>query len=616
MSTPERSFALAVVMLCALTVILYWTGLGRTPLYGIGEAREALEVQEELLRGEWILPMRNGTELPSKPPMFHWLAGVVAQTTGRFDEFALRAPSAALATVTVLLVFWLGRRKWGTAAGIYAAVMLATSFEWVRTARSARVDMTLTACLTAAFVSFDAIVSRPRPSTAALVAWYVSLALGALAKGPVGILLPVMVAAAYLWVRRDWGRLREMRLLPGCLVAFLPPLAWYVAATVRGGEAFLYKQVLVENLRRFFGWQTDPGTPPHGPLYVLPALLSGFAPWSLLLIPVVVQAYRERRTLRTSPSLHPLLWLGLILIFFAVAAGKRAAYVLPVYPAAALLCGALWSGLDDASTRLPPAVDRARVSVAVVVSVVVLLFAAALVGELAGATPLEFVRPWLHRRDQANLALVRDAIRAHGRVVLGFALVATPLALFLAPAVRQRRWRVVFGIIVGIVGAGSLVASQVIHPRLAEPRSFKSFMAAVRGVVRGGDELVFHRHFDYGAVFYWGERIPLLEDAFSGGSPDRRRYALVWQRDWEALAAGARAPGEVLLSSAPVRDDQFGQLLLVRRPESAEGRRWGAEEQRIGNQSYEEPRRQPPAATSASTRSRMSSRMARTRSMG
>jgi hypothetical protein len=179
---------------------------------------------------------------------------------------------------------------------------------------------------------------------------------------------------------------------------------------------------------------------------------------------------------------------------------------------------------------------------------------------------LDIVRPLLHRRDQANLVLVREVIRADQRVVVGFALVAVPLAVLLAPAVRRRRWRVVFAIVVGLVVSVSVVASHAIQPRLARPRSFEAFMTAVRRVVPVDEAIVFHRRFDYGAVFYWGDRIPVLEDALTVSAGERPRFALVWQRDWELLAVDAKAPVEVLLSSAPARDDLRGHLLLVRVP--------------------------------------------------
>ena len=73
-------------------------GLGRVPFYTKGEPREAVQVWEEVHGGEWVLPMRNGHDLPSKPPLFHWLAGISSLAFGGVDEFSVRFPSAALAT--------------------------------------------------------------------------------------------------------------------------------------------------------------------------------------------------------------------------------------------------------------------------------------------------------------------------------------------------------------------------------------------------------------------------------------------------------------------------------------------------------------------------------------
>jgi hypothetical protein len=304
---------------------------------------------------------------------------------------------------------------------------------------------------------------------------------------------------------------------------------------------------------------------------VIPALFSGFAPWSLLLIPVAIQAWRDRQDLRTSPRLLPLLWLGLILVFFALAAGKRAAYLLPVYPAAALLCGAVWNDLADASVRLPVAVERALFPLGVMVSLLVLLFVAALVEEASFLTPLDVLRPLLHPRDQANLVLVREVIRADPRLVFGFAFVATPLAILLVPAVWWRRWGMVLGIVAAFVVSVSTVATRVIQPRLEGPRSFKFFMAGVRDAVPPGETVVFYRHFDYGAVFYWGDRIPVREDVLTPRADGGTRYVLVWQRDWEALPDEAKASMDALLSSTPARDDQWGRLLLVRVAGASQG---------------------------------------------
>src|SRR5262245_14773590 len=72
------------------------------------EGGEALVVREIIHSGNWILPLRNGVEIPSKPPLYHWLAALVAKFTHQLDEFSVRFPSALIGTLGVLLT-WLTR---------------------------------------------------------------------------------------------------------------------------------------------------------------------------------------------------------------------------------------------------------------------------------------------------------------------------------------------------------------------------------------------------------------------------------------------------------------------------------------------------------------------------
>src|SRR5215475_13260798 len=135
-------------LLCAL---LYLWGLGMLPFYTKGEPREATVVWEIYTSGEWILPLRNGHIIPSKPPLFHWLGTLLSLACGGMSELTIRLPSALLSIVGVLLTYVTGVSLWGVEAGLIAALILATSFEWVRAATTARVDMTLTVCMVIAF---------------------------------------------------------------------------------------------------------------------------------------------------------------------------------------------------------------------------------------------------------------------------------------------------------------------------------------------------------------------------------------------------------------------------------------------------------------------------------
>src|SRR5262249_18006759 len=144
------------------------------------------------------------------PPLFHWLGALSAKALGRVDEFTVRLPSALLGLGGVLLTYALGARFWGVEAGGTAALILATNFEWWRTAVDARVDMTLTFCLVAAFLWFLVLYhDRPEGGGHALLFAFL-LGLATLAKGPVGVLLPSLTVGSFLWLR---GELRFVKRL-------------------------------------------------------------------------------------------------------------------------------------------------------------------------------------------------------------------------------------------------------------------------------------------------------------------------------------------------------------------------------------------------------------------
>ena len=142
-----------VVGLLLLCLLLYFWELGQIPFYNYEESKEALVVWEIVNNGGWILPLRNGTELPLKPPLFHWCGALMALLSGRLNEFAVRSPSAVFATATVLVTFFFGQALWHWRVGLLSALILATSPEWVRWATYARSDMALVFFLTAACVT-------------------------------------------------------------------------------------------------------------------------------------------------------------------------------------------------------------------------------------------------------------------------------------------------------------------------------------------------------------------------------------------------------------------------------------------------------------------------------
>src|SRR5207245_6588512 len=145
-----------------------------------------------------------------------------------------RLPSAVLGPAAGLGTGATARAVWAAAAGLPAALVLATTFEWTRAAVSARVDMALAAVLTATLAGWTLALARGTRGATALAA--LGAALGTLAKGPVALVLPGLAAAGLRIARRE---VRPLRVVPVLGGAAALASHWYAADLARGGGAIL-----------------------------------------------------------------------------------------------------------------------------------------------------------------------------------------------------------------------------------------------------------------------------------------------------------------------------------------------------------------------------------------
>lgn len=561
--TPARTAS--AVVASALLIVLAWAvlqlwGLGAAPFHTKGEPREGLVVWEMTHGGGWILPKRNGEELPSKPPLFHWLGAVTSLVRGATDEWSIRFPSAALSLLAVLCVFAAATALWSSRAGLVSALVLMTTFEWARAATNARVDMTLTFGLQLAFLSL--LFFLRNRAAAWLLPLYVGITLAVLGKGPVGAALPGLVALIMFVLTRDFSPLRQMRLGTGALAVGVGAGSWYVLALVLGGWAFFHKQVLAENVFTFLDNPDFAGGHRHGPFYLPGALLLGLLPWTVLLPGVVARLWRARTemTLRDA-RVYLLVWIAVVLGFYSLAASKRGVYLLSLYPAMALLIGWWWDeqrrDADEQRwlARLLEVVLWPLFAVAGLVLVAVLL-------ENLGAPLCATVQRWLPADAQPFAPILSHTIRAGRWPLLGCFTLAVAALYGATQAARRVSWRGIFASVFVAVAALMVSVGQVILPGIAVALSPRTFMTDIRHVLGPGTELYFHRAFDYGAVFYWQDHIPTYEGAWPAGAP---RYVLTSQAEWERMQAAAEKEYERV--TLPGDGNQSGRdgLVVVRR---------------------------------------------------
>lgn len=322
----ERGIAL---LLFLVSIFIFLPALPYIELTG-HEAREGMRLRAMLETGQWFFP-----EVLRKPPLYYWLSGLVAHARGGIVEpVSLRLPSVLLAGLGVLVVFRLGRFAASPLGGVLGGVILLTSLLYVQHGFSGRTDMALCFFVTWSLLLFFAFVTRAwprdhwRPAVPYLFASALALAL--LSKGPVGVILVLLPITVFLLWRRDLSGVHPL-FRPGPLLTFaVLGCGWYVAALWGAGDEFWRTQIGEENVSRFIG-----GIDTMSVFYYVGPLVGKAAPWSLVLPFALWRAFKEKKE---GPMFLAIWWLTVVL-FFQVAAYKRARYLLPAQPASALLIG-------------------------------------------------------------------------------------------------------------------------------------------------------------------------------------------------------------------------------------------------------------------------------------
>src|SRR5882672_4136476 len=328
-------------ILLGLTASLYLTSLSGRDLWEPNEPTYAEATREMAARGDWLLPTVNGEIYPDKPPLLFWGIGLASLPEGRVTETTARIPSALAGLSLILAIYFLARRILGPWGAFMSAAILAASNLFVEQARYVQPDMLLSFGMGVGILSLFRVVDGEAPRAGWILISAAGLALGILVKGPVALALPVLVIGADLILERRGFRQSGRLCLVG-LLALSAPALYYLDLVHRHGFATMREFILRSNIERFVAG-FDNLEPwwfylKHFPVDLLP--MTFLLPAAALFRP----SERVRRLF------HRRLWVWLIVcfVFFSLSTSKRPVYLLPAFPAAALLCGSLLAGLMEA----------------------------------------------------------------------------------------------------------------------------------------------------------------------------------------------------------------------------------------------------------------------------
>lgn len=374
-----------LALVLTVASVVFFTNLGGGQLWDRDEPRNAGCAAEMLQRNDWVTPIFNDELRPQKPVLLYWLMMSAYQVFGQ-NEFAARFWSAILAVGTVGMTFLIGSRLFNPRTAMIGAICLSTSFMFVVAARAATPDSVLIFCFTLAitiwvYTTFQSAVDpesgeyqlKPKipnqwfpRSYGAAFAIYGAMSIGVLAKGPVAIVLPTAIIGMFLLIMRlaplpqstiDGPIINYARRLlrpfypihflktcwymrPGIAILTLALIAapWYIWVGVRTDGDWLRMFFLNEH----WGRATTSFESHSGEWwYYIVAILAGFFPWSIFVVPVSIFVDRQfSQKKQTSPAIVFLTcWVLVQVIVFTIAETKLPSYVTPCYPALALLTG-------------------------------------------------------------------------------------------------------------------------------------------------------------------------------------------------------------------------------------------------------------------------------------
>jgi 4-amino-4-deoxy-L-arabinose transferase-like glycosyltransferase len=522
-----------ILLLLLLLAVVWFGTLDYRHLVRPDEGRYAEIAREMAASGDWVTPRLNGLKYFEKPALQYWATATAFAAFGE-NEWTARLWPALTGFLGILAMGFTAQRLFGGRAGLIAGAVLASSLLYGLMAHINTLDMAVSAFMGMGLCAF--LLSRQfdshdvRQRNWMLLCWAI-LGLAVLSKGLIGLALPFLVLLAYTLIERHWRLWGQLHLGKGLLVLLAVTAPWFVAVSLKNPEFFQFF-FIHEHFERFLTKAHGRYAPWHE---FFPILLMGILPWLVPMLDALRAAWKRQPEAVFQPRRFLLLWAVLIFAFFSASSSKLPSYILPIFPALALLIG--WR-LNQLGSRI--------LFWQMLPIVILAALALWLSPRIAAVTDNDLAKP---------LYATYYLYAATGAVVWLFGSLAGLLFML-----KTRKTAAIL-----LFAGAALLAGQIVlagHQSLSTTHSGHELADKLRPLVTTNTRLYSVGIYDQTLPFYLKRTLTLVDyvDEFALG---QKQESHLYLSDLEAFAADWKKPGPALAVAHP---EHAGRILSSELP--------------------------------------------------
>lgn len=353
----KKNRTVPILILILVCAFLFTWKLGSLTFVDEDEATYAKVAQEMVTSKDWIYPTCNYSPFIDKPPLIYWGNAFSFKLLG-MNEFAVRFWHAIIGVLGVLVTYFIAGELFSEKRGVFSGLILATSLQYFYQARMTLCDIPLTFFITLSLYFFLVFINHR--NTLFYYFSIVTIALATLTKGPIGIIVPVLIISSYLFFTREklFVRNTGFHILTGLLVFFGIVAPWFVMQILHYKWRFIQEFFIYTNLERAMhpiGFTSPTGKPDPFYYYIF-VIVAGFLPWSGVMFHSIGSAiksvWKYVKELSSCPKeikneFFVLVWAATVFIIFSIFGMKAPRYIMPIYPALAIISGKFFAEIAN-----------------------------------------------------------------------------------------------------------------------------------------------------------------------------------------------------------------------------------------------------------------------------